>query len=107
MNEDTPSESPPNYSASSNPGVPILGNFILQLESLGLGSLTGATTSAAMTAQNRGKLSLRAYTATQSVDAIQLLYVGLTTNQLTIRELDTTPRSLHSSHGKLECMGTI
>jgi hypothetical protein len=121
INETVPSVPPPVYSASSTstapavptaptvplaPTVPAASNTTTLesvLTNLLLGSpLSTTATSTAMTARNKGKLSLRAYTSTQSVDAIQLLYVGLTQDQLTTRELDTSPKGRHASHSKLQ-----
>jgi len=117
LNADTPAEPPPTYTPASNPAsntsptatnTTVVDNLAQQLGNILLGTYGGTyggayggtTLSNAMTAQNKGKLSMRAYTAEGSVDAVQLLYVGLTSGQLTGRELDTSPKSVHPSHGK-------
>jgi hypothetical protein len=53
----------------------------------------------ALAAKNKGKLSLRPYTSANQIDAVQLLYIGLTATQLTTREIPT-PTYIHPSHGR-------
>jgi hypothetical protein len=59
--------------------------------------LTDLETSLA--SKNKGGLSIRPYTLPGNIDAIQLVYVGLTQLELTPRELGT-PSYLHPSFGK-------
>jgi hypothetical protein len=46
--------------------------------------------------KNKGSLSIRPYTAAGSIDAMQLVYVGMTLFELTARELGT-PTYIHPS----------
>lgn len=53
----------------------------------------------ALTAKKKGSLTLRPYTSANSVDTVQLLYVGMTMLELTNRELGI-PVYLHYSFGE-------
>lgn len=53
----------------------------------------------ALKVKNKGSLSIRPYTTAGSIDAIRLLYVGMTQNELTGRELGT-PTYLHPNFGE-------
>ena len=78
-------EPPPGYTPSANPNI--------SLQAL-MTQLTTLETSLA--ARNKGSLSLRPYTSTGGIDAVQLLYAGMTQIELTSRELGT-PIYLHPS----------
>lgn len=54
----------------------------------------------ALTAKRKGSLTLRPYTGANSVDAVQLLYVGMTMLELTNRELGI-PVYLHYSFSEV------
>ena len=74
-------EAPPGYSpniASSDPSVRTL-------------SLTTRLTQmmTSLASKTKGSLTIRPYTAPGSIDAVRLLYVGMTTLELTDRELGT------------------
>ena len=60
----------------------------------------------ALTAKNRGKASIRAYTDALKVDMVQLVYIGLTQAQLTARELGT-PTYVHPSHSKASTLSIL
>jgi len=56
---------------------------------------------ASLKEKNKGALSISPYTLPGSIDAIRLLYIGLTTLDLTAREYGT-PTYLHPNFRKLE-----
>jgi len=49
-----------------------------------------------LAASNKGSISIRPYTSTGSIDAVRLVYVGMTLLELTARELGT-PTYQHST----------
>jgi hypothetical protein len=53
--------------------------------------------------RNRGSISVKPYTAPGSIDAVLLVYVGMTQFELTARELGT-PAYQHASFGALEIL---
>jgi hypothetical protein len=89
LGENTPSEPPPGY--TRRPGSTLTAAELLQqiarLEQI-------------LAVKKKGSLSIRALTLAGSIDAVQLLYVGLTQGQLTRRELPL-PTYQHPNHGLL------
>jgi hypothetical protein len=90
LTDDIPSEPPPDYTPSSQQQATItaaeLNAKLNELEII-------------IAAKNKGKLMVRPYTGAQQIDAVQLLYVGLTAAQLTTREIPTVTY-LHPTHSK-------
>jgi hypothetical protein len=93
---DIASDHPPGYTPDFNnpdPTVRALSQEALttQLEQL----------QTILATRNKGSVSVRPYTAPGSIDAVKLVYVGMTTLELTSRELGT-PTYLHPSFSLLE-----
>jgi hypothetical protein len=80
---DNLAELPPGYTPRANPNMS-LRELMTQL----------TTPETFLAARNKGSLSLRPYTSKGGVDAVQLLYAGMTQVELTSRELGT-PSYLH------------
>jgi hypothetical protein len=60
----------------------------------------------ALAVKNKGSVSIRPYTATGYIDAVKLIYVGMTQSELTARELGT-PTYLHPSFRTLFVIFTL
>jgi hypothetical protein len=92
---ENPTDAPPGYTPNINNPDPTIrtlsqGALDTQLRELqiNLGS------------QRKGSLSILPQTLTGNIDAVQLAYIGMTTLQLTARELGT-PTYLHPGFGEL------
>jgi hypothetical protein len=96
---DTPSGAPPSYTPSFNnpdPAVRALSQQALQTQ------LTELET--ALRTRKKGSISIRPYTSAGNIDAVQLVYIGLTQLELTDRELGT-PVYLDPSFSTLNFSG--
>ncbi|KAF1813431.1 hypothetical protein P152DRAFT_457795 [Eremomyces bilateralis CBS 781.70] len=91
MSDMTPSDPPPAYAPS--PGYQAWTSAPLSPQTL---SARLAQLQTAMTTRNRGGLSLRPFTSAVDIDAVCLLYIGLTESELTARELPI-PIYIHPS----------
>jgi hypothetical protein len=92
---DTPTDAPPSYTPSANSPEPTMPTISEQELGTRLGQLQRS-----LAAKNKGSLSIRPYTITGKIDAIQLLYVGMTQLELTSRELGT-PIYLHPTFRRI------
>jgi hypothetical protein len=91
ITEDIPTEPPPDYTPGSNPPPQARAMQAAELNA----RLTQLETTLAV--KNKGRLMIRPYTAAQQIDSVQLLYVGLTREQLTTREVPL-PSYIHPTH---------
>ncbi len=89
LTEDIPSEPPPDYTPSGHPQQTTITTAELNAKLNELEIIIAA--------RNKGKLMVRPYTGAQQIDSVQLLYVGLTSAQLTTREIPTITY-LHPTH---------
>jgi len=92
---DTPTDAPPGYTPSPNSPEPTMPAMSEQELGTRLGQLQRS-----LVAKNKGSLSIRPYTMTGKIDAVQLLYVGMTQLELTSRELGI-PIYLHPTFRKI------
>jgi len=92
---DTSTEAPPGYTPSPNHPDPSIRTISQQELPTRLVQLQTS-----LAAKNKGSLSIRPYTTTGSIDAVKLLYVGMTQRELTNRELGL-PTYLHPSFREL------
>jgi hypothetical protein len=87
--DDVPQEPPPGYSASpghnANLSAAEIGRRIVQLEQN-------------LAIKSKGSLVVRPYTLPGDIDAITLMYAGMTQAELTQRELPN-PTYVHPVHG--------
>jgi hypothetical protein len=88
-------DAPPGYTPSLNNPDPAV--RILSQQAIGTKLKEFETT---LKRKNRGSISIKPFTGEGGIDAVQLVYIGLTQLELTSRELGT-PVYLHSSFGKL------
>jgi tetratricopeptide (TPR) repeat protein len=91
LTENVPSDPPPSYSAEPTPqrNTVTAADITDRLQSLAI----------ALAPRNKGRIRVQAYTSTDSVDAVRLIYVGMTNLELTVRELPV-PTYLHESHSE-------
>ncbi|OBT76638.1 hypothetical protein VF21_05330 [Pseudogymnoascus sp. 05NY08] len=95
------SEAPPGYTPSLNNPDPAV--RILSQQAIGTKLREFETT---LRGRNRGSISIKPYTGEGYVDAVQLVYNGLTQADLTNRELSTqTQTYLHSSFSTMTFHG--
>lgn len=60
----------------------------------------------AMVVKNKGSLSVRPYTSVGSIDAVQLLYIGMTVSELTSREVGL-PTFMHQTFSTYLSLGWV
>jgi hypothetical protein len=99
--EDLTLEAPPGYTpnfTNPDPAVRLLSQQALTTH------LTQLQTT--LTTQNKGSISIRPYTAAGYVDAVKLVYIGMTQIELTARELGI-PTYSHTSFRMLDFFSLV
>ena len=91
LTENGHSDPPPSYSAEPTP----------QRNTLTAADITDRLQrlAVALALRNKGRIRVQTYTSTHSVDAVRLIYVGMSHPELTVRELPV-PTYLHESHSE-------